>query len=223
MPLLRSLLVMVLTCALCQNAQAGAWPRGKGEGFVSASIRPSWPQDLAQWQSRTPTGKYLTFYLEYGLTERLTLGLDLGRSVSGTGKNVTFLRYPLLDPEARLKASAELGLGKIDGETVLRPGVSLGLGLSSGWLSADGLAEYQVASGKTDLKLDLTWGWNMAKDRKLILQMQSGAPHGGPAFARFAPSVVLPLNKRVQIELGGAWGLSGDTSLGLLIGVWTQF
>lgn len=221
-------IVPVLVALFCllfatSRAEAGAWPREKGRVFASSAICLSWPQDIPAWEPRDPTGRYVTFYAEYGLTDRLTLGLDLGRSMYGDGKALVFLRLPLRDRDHGLRIATELGLGEIDGQPVIRPGLSLGFGLQNGWLSADGLAETRARDGRTDYKLDLTWGRNFPGGRKLILQIQSGKPGKAPAYARFAPSVVLPLNRRLKAEIGGAWGLSGDMSMGAMLGLWAEF
>ena len=88
---------ILLLCLCAQQSQAGAWPRKAGEGFANVAVRLGWPQDVGEWTSLEPSQDYSTLYMEYGLTDRLTLGLDLGHSVSGGGKTVLFLQYPLLD------------------------------------------------------------------------------------------------------------------------------
>lgn len=204
-------------------AQAGAWPRDKGKGFATTATRLSWPQDLDHWTSSNPTQEYYTAYLEYGLTDRVTLGLDLGRSVSGDGKTVGFIQWPLRSAGKGPVISVALGFGKIGGESVLRPGLFMGWGLEKGWVTVEALSEYQIETGLTDHKIDLTWGRNLAKDRKLILQVQTGKPAIDPAFVRFAPSIVFPAGKRLKLETGATWGLMGDTSMGLKFGIWTEF
>ncbi|MCR8547853.1 hypothetical protein M4578_08440 [Salipiger sp. P9] len=218
----------VLAATIClllgaTMAGAGAWPRKQGHGFASTTVRLSWPRDLAKQASLKPSGQYYTFYAEYGLTDRLTAGLDLGRSVSGDGKSIAFLRLPLRDRANGLKIAAELGLGKIDGRAVLRPGLSLGLGRARGWLSAEAQAEVSPSDGRTDYKLDFTWGRSLRNDRKLVVQMQTGKPRGDPAFARFAPSVVLPLRGTFKAEIGGSWELTGERAVGLTFGLWSEF
>lgn len=106
---------------------------------------------------------------------------------------------------------------------VLRPGLSLGLGFRHGWLSADGLAEISLGSGETDYKLDLTWGLNLWEERKLIVQFQTGQQFGDPAFVRIEPTIVQPLTKRLKTQIGGSYGLLGDTSMGLTFGLWAEF
>lgn len=225
---LARLLACVLTCVLttglaASSAQAGAWPRKQGDGFASMSIRLGWPQDIGTWTSMDPTEDYSTFYFEYGLTDRLTLGADIGHSVSGAGKTVVFFQWPLRQSQKGAQVSAQFGIGVISGQRIARPGLSVGWGLDKGWISFDGVAETYVDSGRTDLKLDMTWGRNLPRDRKLIVQLQSGQPDGRDPFIRIAPSIVLPLRGPVRLEAGTTWGLTGDTSVGLKFGVWTDF
>jgi hypothetical protein len=215
--------ILVLTCIGCAPAQAGAWQREKGAGFAMVSAQVSWPQDLLLATAFGPTEDYQTFYLEYGLTPRLTLGLDLGRSVSGGDKTIVFFQTPLRNRDTGPKVAAQLGLGRIDSDTVVRPGLSVGWGLERGWVSVDALAEMHTGTGRNDLKLDVTWGRNLKDDRKLILQMQSGLRQGDPAFARLVPSYVVPLGQRLKAEVGGTYGLTGDRSMGLKFGLWTEF
>ncbi len=206
-----------------QAAHAGAWPRERGTGFAATAVRLAWPQDVAARDMSVPEQQYLTAYVEYGLTDRLTLGLDLGHAVAGGGKTVVFLRMPVHQPDSGMRVSAELGVGRVDGDTVLRPGIALGWGLPKGWLSIDTLAEIDVTSGDTDLKADITWGRNLARDRKLMLQLHLGAPSDEDVFARFEPSLVVPLRKRVKLEAGASWGLTGDDNVGVKFGLWTDF
>ncbi len=220
---MRLILLVALICLSAQTALAGAWPRTKGSGFVSVASRLAWPQDISNWQEKAPTETYQTLYIEYGLTERFTFGLDVGRAVSGEGKTVGFLQMPLRDRDTGPKVSVQLGFGQISGAQVVRPGLSAGWGLEKGWVSVDGVAEMRMADLKTDFKLDMTWGRNLPRDRKLVIQLQSGVPYADPSFVRFAPSVVVPINTRFMVELGGTYGLTGDNSMGLKIGLWAEF
>lgn len=217
-------LVLCVFCLSAGQAAAGAWPREKGGFFIASDLRLSWPTDLI---SPEPTGKYYTIYIEYGMTEQLTLGLDLGRSVSGDTKAVAFLRLPLRNRDTGLHIAAEVGLGQIDSAMVVRPGLALGRGFSiwrfNGWLALDSVAEVSVNSGKTDFKIDMTFGLNAEDGRKYMLQVQSGAPAAEDPFVRLAPSVVIPFGKDRHIELGGTYGLTGDDSVGIKLGVWQAF
>lgn len=204
-------------------ATAGAWPREKGSGFVSSAIRLAWPKDALRGKADAKSTQYQTFYMEYGLSESLTIGVDLGRSVSGQDKTVLFFKIPLRQAETGPKISAQLGFGRISGNTVIRPGLSLGWGHENGWLSFDAVSEIDVNKGQADQKIDMTWGRNLNKGHKLILQLQTGDPAADPPFARFAPSYVIPLNKSIKIEAGTSFGIFGDETAGIKIGVWASF
>lgn len=210
---------------LPQMAEAGAWPRERGKGFISAGATLNWPQAvLSAGSGSAPHPKtYTTFYLEYGLTDRITLGLDLGRAVSGKDKTVAFVQFPLRNQDAGPKVALQLGFGQVGGDTVLRPGLAVGWGLHKGWISAEGMVEIGLDGSGTDMKLDMTWGRNLPRDRKLILQMQLGAPSDDPVFARFAPSIVFPLRGDFKAEVGATWGLTGDEDVGIKFGLWSKF
>ncbi|MBV7396074.1 hypothetical protein [Mameliella sediminis] len=214
---------VLVTCLAAQPALAGAWPRKQGTGFGSLSIRLGWPQDVETWTSMDPTEDYSTLFFEYGVTDRLTLGVDIGHSVGGSGKSVMFFQWPIRSADSGAQATVQLGVGVISGEKVLRPGISIGWGLEKGWLSIDSVAEAYVDSGKVDYKVDLTWGRGLPKNRKLILQIQTGQPDGRDPFVRLAPSLVLPLKGPLKVETGVTWGITGDSSMGLKLGLWTDF
>jgi hypothetical protein len=216
-------LALGLLLALTGEGVAGAWPRKQGSSFVAMGVTLGWPRDIGQWVSQAPTEVYRTLYVEHGLTGRLTLGLDLGKSVSGDDKAVVFLQMPLDLGERHGVMALNLGIGRIGGTAILRPGLALGRGTPGGWLSADALAEIAPESGTVDYKLDLTLGRNLPRDRKLIVQMQLGAPHDDPAFARLAPSMVFPLRGALKTEIGARWGLTGDRAMGFKFGFWTEF
>jgi len=202
-------------------AFAGAWPRGAGKGFATASTR------LLASDPAGPVYRYSTLYLEYGLNDRLTLGLDAGRGVSGDSKVIAFLRFPIIAPRRGTYWAAELGLGQIAGETTLRPGISYGRGFSagqrSGWIAIDTLAEFRVASKRTDLKADVTIGLNYSDRVKGILQLQTGVSSGDPSFLRLAPSVIIRTSQNSNIEFGLNAGLLGDKTLGVTFGFWRDF
>ncbi|MFZ5963307.1 hypothetical protein ACOXXX_10175 [Thalassococcus sp. BH17M4-6] len=222
---------MIRICAIllvlglgASQAQAGAWPREKGTFFVSSDLRLSWPQDFS---AQKPTGEYYGTYAEYGLSDRLTLGLDLGRSESGVGKTVAFLRLPLPGSTEQFKIAAELGLGRMDRAPVLRPGLALGRAFqwrdAYGWLALDTLAEIRIDSGRTDYKMDLTVGLTMPEGRKYMMQIQSGAPALYDPYVRIAPSVLFPLGKSRLLEIGASYGLEGDETIGIKLGLWQHF
>ncbi|KAG1715378.1 3-succinoylsemialdehyde-pyridine dehydrogenase [Nymphon striatum] len=123
MPFL-SVLMLFLTAL---TASAGAWPQQKGQAFVSVTSNLSFP-DI--YMIEAEPSMYQALYVEYGLTDKLTLGVDAGRSVAGKGKTVVFLRHPVFAGREKAKYAVELGVGKIAGRSVLRPGMSFGRWIS---------------------------------------------------------------------------------------------
>lgn len=225
---MRLVMASLVLCVLCASASpgvAGAWPQTAGAYFVSATTRMSRPQnDLRAGQVAT----YTTLYVEYGVTDRLTMGVDLGRSVSGAEKAVVFLRYPLPSRWETVKLSAEIGIGRIDDARVLRPGFSLGTSFPVrddiyGWLSVETIAEIDRRSGAVDYKLDATVGVTLPSERKFFVQVQSGAPHDRESFLRIEPTMVFPAGKDRHLEVGVTVGLRGDDQLGLKLGLWQKF
>ena len=144
LPILRTGFVL-LALVVGGPAAGGAWPQERGHGFVSTDTRISRPQNALR---DGDLATYNTLYAEYGLTDRLTLGVDLGRSVSGADKAVIFLRYPLSTPLPDTRVAVALGFGQIGNARVVRPGVSLGRSFTMGdkrygWFSAEAVAEYE--------------------------------------------------------------------------------
>ncbi|MDO6584893.1 hypothetical protein Q4543_05130 [Salipiger sp. 1_MG-2023] len=219
--------MLALLAGLCAapggSVQAGAWPREKGTWFASGLVRLSWPQDRETWVSAAPSDRYSSVYVEYGPSEKITLGLDIGRPLYGTGKDIAFLRYPLRADDRPLKIAAELGFGRIEGQTVLRPGLMLGYGWKHGWLAADALAEIPVQTRAPDFKLDMTFGLNLPKDFKVMAQLQTGKPYLRAPDAKIEASLVVPIYRSLSAQLGGSWGLIEDETMGLTFGLWNEF
>ncbi len=211
-----------LVCAPAP-AVAGAWPREKGTWFASGLARVSWPQDTQTWTSLAPTTFYRSLFAEYGLTEKITVGLDVGRDLDGEGKTLAFLRHPVDDGDGPLRIAAELAAGDVAGQFALRPGLMLGMGWAHGWLAADALATIPLPSLAVDLGIDLTVGVNLPWDFKLVAQMQTGRPYGGAPFAKVETTLVTPAFYNISAQMGGSWGLAGDESMGLTFGLWAQF
>lgn len=211
-------------------AQPGAWPREEGKVFLSFATRLSMPKDVLRMGADAlvtaqsgPLQQYDTIYLEYGLTPKVTLGIDYGRSVSGGSKLVGFVQHPLSKEGANTKVAFQLGLGEIQDERVVRPGLMIGWPLKQGWVAVDTFLEYAPATQRADIKLDATAGFHLKNDRNILLQIQAGESTSDPPFIRFAPSYVFKSGKRSKTVLGLTWGLKGDDSVGVKIGAWAEF
>jgi hypothetical protein len=215
---------------------AGSWPREAGTGFAS----------LSQWQGLGTSDGYTALFLEYGLTRRLTLGIDTGRSVSGDGKAVMFLRVPVL----RLlggPVAAEIGYGEIGGQRVLRPGLSWGRSFTrprwQGWVAVDSRVELGLDRSRLDEKTDITFGLTPRRpdgqtaDWTVMLQVQTGVVdireqlfllqtegiQPGASFVRLVPSVTYRLREGLDLEIGYFRALDGTGAQGIKLGLWSSF
>ncbi|MBE3640268.1 hypothetical protein [Mangrovicoccus algicola] len=149
------LLLIVWTAPLL----AGAWPRGKGNGFLSLSYEETMRRGEAGaalgLSDRVLTEEpdrygFSAFYAELGVTDRLTFGLDAGQDHGpDTYQVIAFAVMNVSPADWRTQIALELGLGQRDypadafdaaplaeleeggTETVIRPGLSLGRGFST--------------------------------------------------------------------------------------------
>lgn len=214
-------------------AAAGAWPRPKGETFVSVATRYSTGARtlIAALQD---IQSYNSIYAEYGLTDRVTIGLDAGwgagpeQSVTGV---LVFGRIPVWAPGAQ-KVAAELGFGYLDAtdtgeELRIRPGLSWGRGFESrwggGWLGMESSVEFRSPSGNTAMKVDFTAGLKPTDRWMTILQVQTGAYPDAVPLARLAPSVVRKLGPHSNLQVGAQLPLYGDNAYGVMLGMWFTF
>jgi hypothetical protein len=230
---LRTLTAGLMLVLAAAEASAGAWPRPKGETFVSVATRQSTGARtlIAAVQD---IRSYTSIYVEHGVTDRLTVGLDAGQG-RGPDERVdtalVFARLPVWSPGEH-RVAADLGLGLledgIDGtQTRIRPGLAWGRGFESrwggGWLGMEASYEYRVSSGDSVVKADFTAGLK-PNDRWMgILQLQTGAYPDSEPIARLAPSVVRRLGARSHVQIGGIAPLAGDNAYGATLALWFTF
>lgn len=205
-------------------ASANAWQREAGSGFASIGTQLSWPVPVEQ----ASEPKMMTSaFVEYGLTKKLSLGIDFSQEDGGDQKIILFAQTPLVATESGHRIALEMGVGQISEETVVRPGLSYGFGFArekgGGWVSVDANAAVGLSDQSTALALDLTYGLSAVNGLKYIFQVQSGKSEGSEAFSRFAPSVVVPWGETRNVELGMTYGLSGEDEVGVKLGLWQKF
>ena len=236
----RALALLILFCLTAPSAWAGPWPRGEGETFLSFAAEYS------------DSGDYGSLYAEYGLTETLTLGLDLGATSSDAKKAIAFVRWPVGDTAGPLRMAVQLGVGYAERwrtppfklvvkgggplpplpgprpqmRPVLQTGFSIGRGLEilgqKGWVTLDTRAEMDDAF-TSHYAADATLGLTYPKGHMLILQVQTGATDAGETWAKLAPSYVLELSDTQHLEMGFVAGVAGDTDIAARLGLWQRF
>ncbi|WP_010141821.1 hypothetical protein [Oceanicola sp. S124] len=208
---------LALLLLLPDPLAAGPWPRGKGAHFLSVTGRMI-GSDSGTWMQ-----SYSLFH-EVGLSDRLTLSTDLGGAISGLDKLVSYLSIPLGE-RLGFNLALDMGAGQVAGDWVLRPGLSIGRGLSrpSAWISGELAAEIFPRTGAMDWKFDLTAGLSPGERIKYYAQIQTGQRMGDPAFARLAGSVALRLREGTFLDVGGSVGLANSDPYRLKLGIWQEF
>ncbi|MFU8776984.1 MAG: hypothetical protein ACNA7M_04875, partial [Roseovarius sp.] len=141
-------------------------------------------------------------------------------------KAIAFARWPIGRPARDLKIAVDIGIGEVSEQSALRPGVSLGRGLTlwgrHGWAAFDGRAVV-FGTGQVTLESDITLGLDITARGKMIAQLQTGRPAEGRAYARVAPSYVHETRPGSQLEFGVILPLSGGGERGMKLGLWRSF
>ena len=175
------------------GAVAGAWLRETGTAFLSLSGEVTEPDAFGIYRQD------YSLYAEYGLVRAADPRGGCGHDMLTMSKGVVFARLPLGRADRTVKLAVELGAGQVGDDTALRPGLSIGRGITlwdrGGWLNADGRAVLP-GGGAMTLESDLTFGLSVTGRSKVILQIQAGQPDTGDAYAKFAPSFVYETKPR---------------------------
>lgn len=225
---------LFLAFGAAAQASAGAWPRDAGTAFLSFSQSVSTgmqtllaPMQDLRFQS--------SLFAEYGLTPKLTIGLDAShaRGEEDTlSAALVFARRPVWRSAGGQVAAAEIGFGVQDAatgglETRIRPGLSWGRGFEKfwggGWIGVESSAELRLPSQQVAVKVDGTLGFKPNDRTMLILQVQTGRYPGSDPIVRLAPSVVRRIGEKIHLQLGLNAGLAGDEAVGLKLATWVSF
>ena len=213
--------LLVLLVFLAGPLSAGPWLRDRGEAFLSFSSIYKHAEQL------TDPLAYSSLYAEYGVHEKLTLGLDLGGDDLGQYKAIVFATHPVRALGDKTKLSFELGLGAVNDKFILRPGLSLGRGFTAldkpGWLSVEIRAEMTPELRNIQLGTDFTVGLSPWRRGKVIMQLQAGGTMADPDYLRVAPSFVYEVKPGRHLEIGATAGLKNAERYGVKLGVWRSF
>lgn len=206
-------------------ASAGAWPRDKGSWFLSTATEIGGFGTARRMSELTV---FNNLYLEYGLTRSLTLGLDVGQSVGADPNTRVFVRLPLAQRQGKY-LSLEASLGQVGGVHYTALGLGFGrgftLGGTSGWLGVDTRQVQAEGPGATYLrqtKLDVTAGLSFPSGVKAMAQVFHTRV-AGATYTSLAPSVVLPLGGRRNLQGGVLIDLETPGPPGVKIGLWQEF
>ncbi len=213
---MRVLLILLLGfCAL--PLQAGPWLRDKGETFLSVSLEG----DLLSG------GDFVGIYTEYGWSDTMTLGLDLGGHSGAMSKAIVFARRHFGTAPGGMRLAVELGAGLADDDPVLRPALSFGRGLDwkgrNGWLVLDARALIIGEGREIAWEGDLTFGMQAFRKSRAILQLQARQPVSGDAQFKLAQSWVIERAPGRHLEVGVTTGIRNSDALALKLALWHNF
>lgn len=217
----------LLACILAAPpAFGGAWLQEKGASFTSFSLSTSWLKDTRS-----------SGYLEFGITETSTVGIDLGLSRNRTGRKLAystlFLRRAVGPEEGPNRFAYEVGLGATYAGTGtgalahLKTGLSWGRGVEfgqrSGWMSADGAVLWGLQKDNHVYKVDTTVGMTLTDRFTGMLQLNF-ARQEGETFSYFEPSIIYsPRNSGLEIQVGVTAPLDRLQNTSLKLGLWHKF
>ncbi|MGR3761893.1 hypothetical protein ACUXV3_17440 [Roseobacteraceae bacterium NS-SX3] len=222
--------LLILACGLlgARTAAAGAWVQERGQGSAAATATVRKGEDGMEQE--------LGFYGDYGLSGRLTLGVDLNARTgiapyvpgTGSGHALLFLRLPLLDRGGH-HIAAETGLGASKSQDRWQPmqrltlsyGRGFGGGRLQGWLALDASWERRGSAGLW--KLDGTLGFNRPGRPAPMLQVETTHTSGAPLSYAVTPALRWPLKGRRELITGVEYRRADSRSLGLEIGLWHRF
>lgn len=247
----RALPFLFALAALSGEAAAGAWTRAESEIFTAQSVR-FFTTELTG-DTDTPFRRVSTdSYLEYGLTDAITLGGELrfGQRLDGVqeGEVKGFLRARLYKGDSDV-ASVEIGGGfpVIDGRTPLdltrdttAEGIvraSYGRGFQSewggGWLDASIAFRHRSGPPADELRLDLTAGLRPTENWVLLAQSFStlGLRNNGFTGAdfdvvKFSASVGYRITETRTLLLSAtqdAFGRNINLGTEVAVTIWTLF
>ena len=219
------LTALILSLLLaCQAAHAGPWPREKGTYFISAG-----GNFLLSDGAQLPVYYDPTLYLEYGVQQRLKIGLDMHTAdAARIGTVFVFATVPLGDLDARHKFAASFALGMRvntlgETENLIRGGLSWGIGLDHGWVSVDASATKGSKDPLFRPKADITYGRHWGDDWTTTLQLQTGQGFTSDYYAKIVPSVTYNLRDNLKLTLGSVHALTGDRGTGMKFETWLTF
>jgi len=238
------MLKFVLLCALLLPTSliAGAWPRGKYNGYLDLSFFHYFADDNSTTSH---------FYGEFGITDRITLALDgIYQQQEGTITGVISVLYAL--PEGTLPVRLAFGGGigqalfystitedvfefregrriqiaqtitqNVTTQHVAQFSAHMGYSTNSSWMTADLRYLTYQSSGEYLAKLDLTYGRHLSPSLSGQFQVQIGQATNF-TYLNLAPAVEWPMNKNFGIILGGLYDTKGDRHA-LRLGVVLKF
>ncbi|MCL6282964.1 hypothetical protein M3P21_05400 [Ruegeria sp. 2012CJ41-6] len=219
----RSLLILLMVLGGATPGVAGAWLQEKGGGFLSATTTGYRPGEVVEYRS--------AIYAEYGLLNRLTLGLDINDRAANSGHAFAFARLPLSPPNWRNRFAIELGTGAHHtlGQTAAMHKITLSYGrnvvtgLGPGWIAADAALEYRTGIDQQISKFDLTLGMSADRFVNPLLQIETAHVRDDVLYWTVTPALLLRGKKGMRWLIGVERRSAHPDGFGLKFGFWRDF
>ncbi|WP_254446005.1 hypothetical protein [Ruegeria sp. HKCCD7255] len=215
---------LLLVClALCGPAWSGAWLREKGTAFTAFSAT-AFKEDHGIYSYKT------SFYSEWGLRPKLTIGLDAEERHDYYGHALVFARFPLADFNAKGRLAGEIGVGAhhegLRAWALYKATLSYGKGFDSafgnGWIAIDSALEYRHP---LDLfrKLDFTVGLSSKRRFDPLLQIETTYISGQPLYWAARPSLMYRPKSGKQTWIIGIEANAVQNRPGLKFALWQTY
>tara|TARA_R110002124_G_scaffold74304_2_gene199389 strand:+ start:2770 stop:3435 length:666 start_codon:yes stop_codon:yes gene_type:complete len=221
---MRLSVAIICACLVATPAAAGAWLRDKGSGFTATKS--------------TLTDHLLiknSFYFEYGLTAKTTVGLDVDTTATAFGQigsGQIFVRRPLSFGGDRSVWAYQVGVGAdfngIAVTPLARLGLSYGRGLKlgryDGWMGVDTALQWNFGTALRTVKVDTVAGLNFSDRSTAFVQMfWTGTNAGGSSTTLSTSYVHTPKRGKFSYLVGVETTPSDPTGYGIKLGFWHKF
>lgn len=212
--------LLIFLIMICPPAAAGPWLRAKGKQFQSITVESTTDISTAN--------PYSSVYYELGLTDRFTVGFDMGSDVLGFSSALFFARTSLWQGTGGSHVAAELAFGGMQDYAgywaAVRPGLAWGRGISfhqGGWVVVDASYGYRPKDGRTLAKIEGTLGLRHGERFKFLLQGTAEKISGQDATFSVNPGIAYRIGK--EYHLVGSIVAYNNRSTAIKIGLWREF
>ena len=219
----RILAILLLSLCAAQPASAGAWLREKGTGFLSLTGTVYNPSDSYDFKSAV--------YGEWGVTPKLTIGLDLNDRPGLTGHALVFARVPVSKVGKNGRFAFEFGGGGHHYQERWHPmykiGLSYGRSLNTkwgyGWLAIDLAMEHRLRTSDPFYKLDATVGLSADRLINPMLQIETAYFSNSEFQWSVTPSILIRGKNNTRWQFGIERRSGYPKGYGLKIALWREF
>jgi hypothetical protein len=220
---MRRVSILLILLLAASPAWSGAWLRDKGAAFVSTAVtafkEPDYGYDYKG-----------SFYAEYGLREKLTLGLDVEEHRDIYGHALVFARLPVAEFEKAGRFAAEIAIGAHHRQmrawalykATLSYGKGFQTGWGNGWIAIDAALEFRTHDA-VYRKLDLTAGLSSPRLVNPLLQIETAYQNGQPLHWRIKPSIMIRTKDSPTTWVLGLERNDARKNTGIRLAIWNTF